>query len=116
MHPVIMRQVATDHIREMHAKVEDERLARQAAPGPASRVVHATKASGQRDAQLRRSPPGRRPAPVPGPQSRGSVRGSPKRARSPRSLKRVITETWFPRSVSTTKLLARQIGAQGSAR
>ena len=30
MHPVIMRQVATDHIREMHAKAQDERLARQA--------------------------------------------------------------------------------------
>jgi hypothetical protein len=26
----------------------------------------------------------------------------------------VITETWFPRSVSTTKLPARQMGAQGS--
>jgi len=28
----------------------------------------------------------------------------------------VITQTWFSRRVSTTKLLARQIGAQGSAR
>ena len=30
MHPVIMRQLAADHIREMHAKAEDERLARRA--------------------------------------------------------------------------------------
>ena len=30
MHPVIMRQLAADHVREMHAKAEDERLARQA--------------------------------------------------------------------------------------
>ena len=30
MHPVIMRQLAADHIREMHTKAEDERLARQA--------------------------------------------------------------------------------------
>jgi hypothetical protein len=30
MHPVIMRQVAADHISEMHAKAQDERLARQA--------------------------------------------------------------------------------------
>ena len=30
MHPVIMRQLAADHIKEMHAKAEDERLARQA--------------------------------------------------------------------------------------
>ena len=29
MHPVIMRQLAADHIKEMHAKAEDERLARQ---------------------------------------------------------------------------------------
>ena len=30
MHPVIMRQLAADHIREMHAKAEDECLAREA--------------------------------------------------------------------------------------
>ena len=30
MHPVITRQLAADHIREIHAKAEDERLARQA--------------------------------------------------------------------------------------
>ena len=30
MHPVIMRQLAADHIREVHAKTENERLARQA--------------------------------------------------------------------------------------
>ena len=30
MHPVIMRQLAADHIREIHAKADDERLARQA--------------------------------------------------------------------------------------
>jgi hypothetical protein len=30
MHPVLMRQVAADHISEMHAKAQDERLARQA--------------------------------------------------------------------------------------
>ena len=33
MHPVIIRQLATDHIREMHAEAEDERMARQRA-GP----------------------------------------------------------------------------------
>jgi hypothetical protein len=30
MHPVIMRQLAADHITEIHAKAEDERRARQA--------------------------------------------------------------------------------------
>ena len=30
MHPVIMRQLTADHIRELHAKAENERLARQA--------------------------------------------------------------------------------------
>ncbi len=30
MHPDIIRQLAAGHIREMHAKAEDERLARQA--------------------------------------------------------------------------------------
>jgi len=30
MHPVSMRQLAADHIRELHAKAEDERLTRQA--------------------------------------------------------------------------------------
>jgi hypothetical protein len=30
MHPDIMRQLAADHIREMHATAEDERRARQA--------------------------------------------------------------------------------------
>jgi hypothetical protein len=30
MHPVIMRQLAADHIREIHAKAEDERLGRHA--------------------------------------------------------------------------------------
>ena len=30
MHPAIMQQLADDHIREMHAKAEDERQARQA--------------------------------------------------------------------------------------
>ncbi len=30
MHPVIMRQLAADHIGEIHAKAEDERRARQA--------------------------------------------------------------------------------------
>jgi hypothetical protein len=30
MHPVIMRQLAADHIAELHAKAEDERLTRQA--------------------------------------------------------------------------------------
>ena len=30
MHPAIMQQLADDHIRAMHAKAEDERLARQA--------------------------------------------------------------------------------------
>ena len=30
MHPAIMRQLAADHIREMHAQAEDERQARRA--------------------------------------------------------------------------------------
>ena len=30
MHPAIMRQLAADRIREVHAKAEDERRARQA--------------------------------------------------------------------------------------
>ena len=30
MHPVIMQQLAAEHIREVHAKAEGERLARQA--------------------------------------------------------------------------------------
>ena len=30
MHPVIMRQLAADHIAELHAKAEDGRLARPA--------------------------------------------------------------------------------------
>ena len=30
MHPAIMQQLADDHIREIHAKAEDERRARQA--------------------------------------------------------------------------------------
>ena len=30
MHPVIMRQLAADHIAELHAKAENERLARHA--------------------------------------------------------------------------------------
>ena len=30
MHPVIMQQFAAEHIREIHAKAEDERQARQA--------------------------------------------------------------------------------------
>jgi hypothetical protein len=30
MHPVLMRQLAADHIREMHAKAKDECLGRQA--------------------------------------------------------------------------------------
>ncbi len=30
MHPVIMRQLAADHIREIHAKATGERLARRA--------------------------------------------------------------------------------------
>jgi hypothetical protein len=30
MHPVIMRQLAADHIAEMHAKAEDKRLAHAA--------------------------------------------------------------------------------------
>jgi hypothetical protein len=33
MHPDITRQVAADHIREMHAKADDERLARRAEAG-----------------------------------------------------------------------------------
>ena len=30
MHPVIMRQLAADHIAELHARAEDERLTRPA--------------------------------------------------------------------------------------
>jgi hypothetical protein len=34
MHPVIIRQLAADHIREIHAKAEDERRGRRS-PGQA---------------------------------------------------------------------------------
>jgi hypothetical protein len=37
MHPAIMRQFAAEHIREIHAKAEDERLARQARQGRRAR-------------------------------------------------------------------------------
>ena len=38
MHPAIMRQLAADHITEIHAKAEDERRGRQARrPGAAPR-------------------------------------------------------------------------------
>ncbi len=30
MHPVIMRQLAADHIKEMHVRAEEERVARRA--------------------------------------------------------------------------------------
>jgi hypothetical protein len=30
MHPVILRQLAADHIKEMHAKADDQRRARRA--------------------------------------------------------------------------------------
>ena len=33
MHPVIMRQLAADHISETHARAEDERRAREARRG-----------------------------------------------------------------------------------
>ena len=64
MHPVIMRQLAADHIRARYAKAEDERLNRQARrarrrapsarprPRPAGRSVTTTpawtQASGRR--------------------------------------------------------------------
>ncbi len=47
MHPVIIRQLAADHIKEMHAKAEDRTPGPPGAPGPASRV-HPAKAPGQR--------------------------------------------------------------------
>ena len=37
MHPVIMRQFAAEHIREKHARAEDERRARQARQGRRAR-------------------------------------------------------------------------------
>ena len=37
MHPVIMQHFAAEHIREIHAKAEDERLARQARQGRRAR-------------------------------------------------------------------------------
>jgi hypothetical protein len=36
MHPVILRQLAADHIKEMHAKADDQRQARQARGGAPS--------------------------------------------------------------------------------
>ena len=45
MHPVIMRHLAAEHIREKHAKAENERLARQARRArrraPSTRPRHA---------------------------------------------------------------------------
>jgi hypothetical protein len=37
VHPVIMRQLAADHIAELHAKAEDERLTRPARPARRAR-------------------------------------------------------------------------------
>jgi hypothetical protein len=62
MHPAVIRQLAADHIREMHLDAENERQARQARRARLHAPSTRPKASGQRDAQLRRSPPGRRPA------------------------------------------------------
>jgi hypothetical protein len=42
MHPVILRQLAAEHIKEMHAKADDQRRARRArrhAPGSTPLVV-----------------------------------------------------------------------------
>jgi hypothetical protein len=65
MHPVIMRQLAADHIRELHAKALDERLARQA--HRARRRAPSTRpglpASGTLSYDDPRLDPGQRPAP-----------------------------------------------------
>ena len=37
MHPVIMRQLAADHIKEIHAQAEEARRARRGAPSPGPR-------------------------------------------------------------------------------
>lgn len=60
--------------------------------------------------------PSRRDGGCGGGQPRGRVRGNPKRAMGPRSAKRVIAWTWLPRSASTMRPQARQIGALGSGR
>jgi hypothetical protein len=88
MHPVIMRQLAADHIREMHAKAEDERRARQARRrAPSMRL--GLPASGSLSYDDPRLDPGQRPAvherpsaaPVPvmvgAPSDGGDGRGAP---------------------------------------
>ena len=64
MHPAIVRQLAADHIREIHAKAEDERLARQARR--ARRRAPSTRpglpASGTLSYDDPRLDPGQRPA------------------------------------------------------
>ena len=94
--------------------------------GPLREVPASTHARSVRAARLRvhRSRPllkrrrrraGRPGRPASG-QPRGSVRGNPKRAMSPGPAKRVSACTRSPRSVSTIRPQARQIGVLGSAR
>jgi len=78
--------------------------------GPAKRHHHAKHAPGWK---LQQTEPGIMRWTT---QPLGSVRGNPKRARSPRFPKRVSARIWLPRSVSTMRPLARQIGALGSGR
>jgi hypothetical protein len=50
MQPVIMRQLAADHIRK-YTRKQKMNTGQRGAPGPAPRAVRATEASGQRDAR-----------------------------------------------------------------
>ena len=47
MHPVIMRHLAADHIAELHAKADDERLTRQA------RLTRRARRAGRRAPSMR---------------------------------------------------------------
>ena len=51
MHPIIIQQLAGDHIREIHAKAENERLGHQARRARRRAPSMPTKAPDQRDAQ-----------------------------------------------------------------
>ena len=53
MHPVIMRQLAADHIAELHAKAENERLTRPARP---ARPARRARRAGRRAPSLRLRP------------------------------------------------------------
>jgi len=55
MHPAVIRQLAADHIREMHLEAENERRARQARRARPHTPSTRPRPPGQRDAQPRRS-------------------------------------------------------------